>query len=706
MHMYPRLLLLLALAIHVLIAPASAQVVEYDLQITAEQRAPAGKRVDALSINGGSPGPTLHFTEGDTARITVRNGLPSEQTSIHWHGLLVPNVMDGVPYLTTPTIEPGQSRVFEFTLRQSGTYWYHSHTGLQEQRGVYGAIVIQPREEDRDLEVDREHVVVLSDWTNEHPVEVMRSLMRGSEWYSQRKGTAQSLYGAWKRGALGDYFARERSRMPPMDVSDVAYDAFLANGERIHRLAAEPGERVLLRIVNAGASSYFHLTSAAGPITIVASDGTRVKPVQVRRLLMGMAETYDILITMPLQPTALEVRATAQDVSGHASIVLGDGEPLSATDPPRPNLYTMNESVAAGIESVNPGRGAIAATADRPYAPYALLESPVPTTLVQTEGDASRVRKITMRLTGDMRRYRWGFDGKTLGEESTIPISAGEILRIELINDTMMHHPMHLHGHFFRLLNGKGENAPMKHTVDVPPMGKRVIEWEADEEAKDWFFHCHMLYHMDAGMARVFSYRGQGPDHRPALDPKLINPTFVMVNASVQSHMTMGRAMVMRGRDDFLVRWDAAIGRHGGGHDGDNNDGNHGGGQTHGDEHGDREIDVAWSRYIDSNLSTIVGYRFARVRGAEDRSFAGVRYRLPYLVQSELAVDDEGDLRGTLEKQYMLTSRLAAFANIEYDTNTYAEWEAGLGWTLSKQLGLVAGYHSDHGAGFGLSLSL
>lgn len=683
MHKYTRLLPLLALATHILLAPSSAQVVEYDLRIAAERRAPAGKMVDALSINGGSPGPTLHFTEGDTARITVHNGLAGEQTSIHWHGLLVPNAMDGVPYLTTPAIEPGESRVFEFPLRQSGTYWYHSHTGLQEQRGVYGAIVIQPRVQPMD--VDREHVVVLSDWSNEHPQEVMRSLMRGSEWYSQRKGTAQSLYGAWKRGALGDYFARERGRMPPMDVSDVAYDAFLANGERTLRLPAKPGERVLLRVVNAGASSYFHLTSAVGPITIVASDGTRVRPVEVRRLLMGMAETYDILITMPIEPRAVEIRATAQDVSGHASVILGDGEVLEASDPPRPNLYTMNESVAAGIQSVNPVRGAIAATADRPYAPYALLESLEPTTLVRTDGDAARLRKITMRLTGDMRRYRWGFDGKTLAEDPTIPISAGEILRIELVNDTMMHHPMHLHGHFFRLLNGKGEHAPMKHTVDVPPMGKRVIEWVADEEAKDWFFHCHLLYHMDAGMARVFSYRGQGPDHRPVLDPKLINPSFVMVNASVQSHMTMGRAMVMRGRDDLLVRWDVGI---------------------HGDDHDDQEIDFAWSRYIDSNLSTIAGYRLAEVKGAQNRFFGGVRYRLPYLVQSELALDDEGDLRVTLEKQYLVTRRLAAFANIEYDTNTYAEWEAGLGWTLSKRFGLLAGYHSDHGAGFGLSLSL
>ena len=659
-----------------------ARVVEYELRIAAEGFAPAGKNVTALTVNGGIPGPTLFFTEGDFARITVRNTLADQETSIHWHGLLVPNAMDGVPYLTTPPIAPGSSRTFEFDVRQSGTYWYHSHTGLQEQRGVYGSIVIQPRVP--DIEVDREHVVVLSDWTNEHPQEVMRTLMRGSEWYAQRKGTVQSLLGAWQHDALGEYFSRERNRMPPMDVSDVAYDAFLANGEQQHRLDAEPGERVLLRVINAGASSYFHLTSAAGPMTIVGSDGMRVRPVEVDRLLVGMAETYDVVITMPATPQTVEFRATAQDVSGYASVFLGQGKLLEASNPAPPNLYSMNESVIAGIESVNPKRGADAASASRPFAPYALLESVQPTTLVHDAQDEARVRTLTLRLTGDMRRYLWGFDGKTLAEDAVIPVSAGEILRIELINDTMMHHPLHLHGHFFRLLNGKGSHAPLKHTVDVPPMGKRVIEWVADEEAKDWFFHCHLLYHMDAGMARVFSYRGQGDDHWPSVDPKLLNPTFVFVDAAVLSHMTMGRAVAMQGRNDFLLRWDAGIDAQ---------------------EHEDREIDVAWSRYIDKNLSSIIGYRFTNVDGASDRLFGGLRYRLPYLVDSELTFDERGDLRIALQKEYMLSNRLAAFASGEYDTNTYAEWEAGLGWTLSKRFGLVGSYHSEHRAGIGLSFS-
>lgn len=658
------------------------EVVTYELTIASEEIAPAGRPIEALTINGGVPGPTLEFTEGDTVRITVTNALEREETSIHWHGLLVPNAMDGVPYLTTPPIQPGESRLFEFMLRQSGTYWYHSHTGLQEQRGVYGSIVIQPREP--DVEVDREHVVVLSDWTNEDPNEVMRTLMRGSEWYAQKRGNVQSLLGAWRRGKLDDFFKRERSRMPAMDVSDIAYDAFLANGQRRHRLAAAPGERVLLRVINAGASTYFHLTSAAGPLEIVGTDGMRVKPVEVRRLLMGMAETYDVVVTMPANGDAVEVRATAHDVSGHASIILGEGALRRAEDPPAPDLYTMMEAAKAGIESVNPERGRDAAAAERPFAPYALLEAMRPTTLVREPADEERVRTLTLRLTGDMRRYIWSFNGKTLAEETAIPISSGEILRIELINDTMMHHPLHLHGHFFRVLNGKGDTAPLKHTVDVPPMGKRVIEWVADEEPADWFFHCHMLYHMDAGMARVFSYREQGPDHEPALDPKLLNPRFFLVDGSISSHMTMGRAALMQGRNDFLLRWDAGIDA---------------------DEHEDREVDLAWSRYLSMNLSTIAGYRFTNVHGAEDRFFAGVRYRLPYLVLAEVTLDDEGDLRVGLDKEYMLTDRLGAFGMLEYDTNTREEWETGLEWTMTKSFGLVTSYHSEHGGGIGLSFS-
>ena len=192
----------------------SAKVVEYELTVAETQLSPAGKKCTALTLNGGIPGPTLRFTEGDKAKITVRNHLAKEETSIHWHGLLVPNAQDGVPYLTTPPIPAGGQHTFEFSLTHPGTYWYHSHTGLQEQRGVYGSIVVRPKGGEL-VRADRDYVLVLSDWTNENPHQVMRSLMRGSEYYAVKKGNAQSILGAAKAGKLKDYFQREKSRMAP-----------------------------------------------------------------------------------------------------------------------------------------------------------------------------------------------------------------------------------------------------------------------------------------------------------------------------------------------------------------------------------------------------------------------------------------------------------------------------------------------------------
>ena len=245
---------------------AQARLVEYDLTVAEQSWSPGDgiKPVRALTLNGGIPGPTLRFREGDTARIRVHNGLRNEETSIHWHGLLVPNLQDGVPYVSTPPIQAGTTRTFEFPLKQSGTYWYHSHTGLQEQRGVYGSIVIEPKGGE-PAKADRDHVVVLSDWTRENPNEVMRTLMRGSDWYALRKGSMQSVTGALKAGALGDFWDRERSRMPAMDVSDVAYDAFLASGRKSIALPGKPGEKVRLRFINAGTATYFYLQSATGP---------------------------------------------------------------------------------------------------------------------------------------------------------------------------------------------------------------------------------------------------------------------------------------------------------------------------------------------------------------------------------------------------------------------------------------------------------
>ncbi|MGY8649708.1 MAG: multicopper oxidase domain-containing protein [Verrucomicrobiia bacterium] len=654
------------------VAVAHSAVVRYDLTISEKIISPEGKRVTALAINDSIPGPTLRFRVGDIARIRVHNRLPKEDTLLHWHGLLLPNAQDGVPYLNTPPIPAGKFFDYEFPLTHAGTFWYHSHKGLQEQRGLYGAIVVEPAQV-VGPPVDREHVVVLSDWTNEHPDEVMRTLLRGDEWYAIRKGNMQSIWGAHKAGALGEYFSREWSRMPPMDISDVAYDAFWANGKKRMPLESKGGDRVKLRLINAGASTYFYVHSATGPLTIVAADGQNVEPVQVKRLLMGMGETYDVTVTLPASGR-YEVRATAQDGSGHASIFLGAGAEHLAKNIPKPDLYSMDWMVAALNMDEKDEQPLNTPEPPRPLSPYRKLRA-----LASTQPPATApVREIELRLTGNMQRYMWSFNGKMLKEESTIPVKRGEVLRMKFINDTMMHHPLHLHGHFFRLLNGQGDFAPLKHTVDVPPMARAAIEFLASEQG-DWIFHCHLLYHMKAGMSRVISYDDQGANHKPNLDYKSMNPWTFNMDATVQNNFSEGRAGWRNARNNLDFTWD------------------------YGFEEEEYEMDLVWKYYHNHNWSSLYGYRFTNELDAKDRAFSGAQYRLPLLAYSTLTVDSEGDLRTGLAKSLQLTQRLSLVNELEYDTHSDWEWRGGLDYRLNKRWSITGGYHSDHAFGIGLN---
>lgn len=682
----------------------SAPLVEITLEIAETTLSPAGRPVRALTINGSVPGPTLRFHEGDVARIHVRNRLGAGETSLHWHGLLVPNLEDGVPYLTTPPIASGESRTFEFLLKHAGTYWYHSHTGLQEQRGVYGAIVVEPRSGTaarRDLpRIDREEVLVLSDWTNETPGDITRTLLRGSDWYAIRKGTAQSVVGAIEAGRFKDYLSREKARLPPMDVSDVAYDAFLINGQSTQQLPARPGETIRLRVINSGASTYFYLSSAAGPLTIVAADGIDVAPIRQNRLLIGMAETYDVLVTVPLEaPATWEIRATAQDNSGHASLFLGDGPKKTAPAPGPLDAYSMNARLAAVLDQLDESgqvtdAEALAAESARPLPPYKRLKATAPTTLPAN----APVRSVTLKLTGDMMRYLWSIDGKPIDEQSTVAVKRGEILQLVLVNNTMMHHPMHLHGHFFRLLLPDAVDpayAPLKHTVDVPPMSRRLIEFYADED-RDWLFHCHLLYHMMAGMARVVSYpagaeseTGSGvPDgsatkfaYRPSLGEHGMPHPYAWVDATAQSQLSTGLGTIQRGRDNLNLAWET------------------------GWERVDRteyEIDATYSRYFNPRWSAFAGYRLTNMMDGHDAVIAGGTYRLPYLVDFTTTLQSNGDARVSLGKMFPLTTRIGVMARAEYDTAQKFSWMSQVSYTLTKRFSLVASYDSDWGIGGGL----
>ncbi len=688
---------------------AHARVVEYDLTIARENFTPGNglKAISALTVNGGIPGPTLRFREGDTARIRVHNHLKREETSVHWHGIVLPVAQDGVPGVTTPAIQPGSTHDFEFKLLHSGTYWYHSHTALQEQSGVYGSIVVEPADGE-PVKSDRDHVVVLSDWTLEKPEEVMRSLRRDSDWYELKKGSIQSLAGAAKAGALGDFFEREKSRMPAMDISDVAYDAFLANGKTAIHLPGKNGETVRLRFINAGASTYFYLQSATGPLRIVAADGPPVKPLSIDRLLTGMAETYDVIVKIPPQGK-WEIRATSQDGSGHASIFLGEGEVHPAPDIPRPNNYNMDSHLMAAMDEMDmsdmPEHHM--EKPERPLPPYARLRALQPTNFPSSLPR----RTLEMRLTGDMERYIWSFNGKTFAEDGVIPIKQGEVIRLEFINDTMMHHPIHLHGHFFRVLAGQGDHSPLKHTIDVPPMGKRTVEFQADNYG-DWLLHCHLLYHMHAGMTRIFAYQekswqpptqgklkpgtdvictdnccvpaskkteGMPAAHTPHAGGHDHDPISVFLDGSLQSHMSEGQLTLMNSRNDFFAAWETGY-----------------------RDETEYEADLGWKRYFNPNFSTVLGWRFTNHDDEENRAFAGIEYRLPYLIASSVQLDSEGDLRLGLGKALQITDRLKVFAETQYDTHSNWEWSTGATYMLNKQFSLITQYHSDYGLGGGL----
>ncbi|MBI5583370.1 MAG: multicopper oxidase domain-containing protein [Deltaproteobacteria bacterium] len=711
---------LAALLLNYPLGGVQAGLVEYDLVIEAREVNVTGNPVQALTINGRIPGPTLTLTEGDRARIRVHNRLDTE-TSIHWHGILLPNREDGVPYLTTPPLLPGQTRAFEFPVKQSGTYWYHSHTGLQEQRGVYGSLVFHPR--GGSAPVDRDYVLVLSDWTDEDPAEVLRLLKRGSGYYSAKKGVVQSLAGAARAGALGEVLRQWWDRMPPMDISDVGYDRFLINGQAESYLEAQPGETVRLRIINAAASTYFYLQSGGGPLRITAADGPEVEPVEVERLLLAVAETYDVLVRMPPHPAALEIRATAQDGSGRAAVFLGKGPKAQPVDIPKPDLYRMHAGHdghggggAAPVIRIHPeeanrhpagipggpggheghgnGRPPTGPAGahqhsekapaprlhpeDRPPVPYPLLRSKTPTTLDPTRPG----RRIALRATGDMERYVWTFNDRTLRESDLILIRKGENVRIDFVNDTMMHHPIHLHGHFFRVLNGQGERAPLKHTFDLPPLAAQSIEFAADEE-KDWLLHCHILYHMEAGMHQIVHYQGS------VVDPDLAeyrtwksnhlqhDPWYAWFDVSLLSQMSEGRLTAANTRNTLAVHWE------------------------NGWENGKYEAEAVYSRYINRFFSVFAGGHFTR---EETVGIIGFDMLLPLLLEGRAWVTHKGVLRLGLERELQLTDRLSLLGEIRFDSEESWKGSAGARWRVSRLFSLEVKYHSEYGIGAGLHL--
>ncbi|MFB0874229.1 MULTISPECIES: copper resistance system multicopper oxidase [unclassified Sphingobium] len=520
--------------------------------------ATGGRSAHAITVNGTLPAPLIRLKEGQTVRLAVTNRL-KEDTSIHWHGLIVPFQMDGVPGISFPGIRPGETFTYEFPIRQSGTYWYHSHSGMQEAMGHYGPIVIDPAGPD-PVQADREHVIVLSDWSPVHPHILLKRLKQMGGYHNFQKQTLAGLL-AGRDQSLKERIEWGRMRMDPTDISDVTGStySFLVNGhgtsENWTGLFA-PGERVRLRIVNASAMTNFNVRVPGLPMTVVQCDGQHVQPVETDEFQIGIAETYDVIVQPPeakpygLIAEAIDrsglVRATLAPQIGMVAPIpelrqrplltmkdmgmdmsgmdMGQNGVIDLSQPANDSMSghamkMLDPSVAPDVP-MGPGVATLSAmpadrTADRPTGledvdhrvlTYADLKA-----LEPNSDTRPPTRSLDIHLTANMERYMWSFDGVKLSEGAEpIAFRHMERVRVTLINDTMMPHPIHIHGHFFQLVTGEDAAAnPRKHTVNVLPGGKVSFDLTADAIG-DWAFHCHMLMHMHAGMMRVVTVRHEG----------------------------------------------------------------------------------------------------------------------------------------------------------------------------------------------------
>ena len=505
-----------------------------------------GRPRTALTLNNSLPGPLLRWREGDTVTLRVRNRL-AQDTSIHWHGIILPANMDGVPGLSFAGIEPGGDYLYQFTLRQSGTYWYHSHSGLQEQAGVYGAIVIEPREPEPHR-YQRDHVLLFSDWSDQAPEKLMATLKKQSDAYNYHKRTVGDFIDDVADNGWGPTVAERtawaRMRMSPTDLADIsaATYTYLLNGqppEGNFTCLFQPGDTVRLRLINASAMTYFDFRIPGLALTVIAADGLPVTPVSVDELRIAVAETYDVLVTVGDQP-AYTLFAQSMDRTGFARGTLARAAGLQAPVPapdPRPVL-SMDDmghggmADMAGMDHSNlPGMDHAAMSAMQQHsasetgnplvdmqtmAPranladpgiglrnngrrvltYADLRSPYP----DPDGRAPS-RDIELHLTGHMERFAWSFDGVKFSDAEPLRLTYGERVRITLVNDTMMTHPIHLHGMWSDLEDEHGQFLVRKHTVDIPPGSRRSYRVTADALGR-WAYHCHLLYHMETGMFR------------------------------------------------------------------------------------------------------------------------------------------------------------------------------------------------------------
>ncbi|HBP2508288.1 TPA: copper resistance system multicopper oxidase [Pseudomonas aeruginosa] len=553
---------------------------EFDLFIGETPVNITGAARTAMTINGSLPGPILRWREGDTVTLRVRNRL-KEDTSIHWHGIILPANMDGVPGLSFHGIAPDGMYEYKFKVNQNGTYWYHSHSGLQEQVGVYGALVIDAKEPE-PFSYDRDYVVLLSDWTDENPTRVLAKLKKQSDYYNQHKRTVGDFIDdvsemGWS-AAVADRKMWAEMKMSPTDLADVSgYTyTYLMNGQAPDGNWTgifKPGEKIRLRFINASAMTYFDVRIPGLKMTVVAADGQHVKPVSVDEFRVAVAETYDVIVE-PDSEQAYTVFAQSMDRTGYARGTLAVQEGLSAAVPspdPRPliamgdmgmdhgsmggmdhgsmagmdqgnmagmdhgsmqgGMAGMDHSQMAGMDHSNmAGMAGMAGNmqahpASETNNPLVDMQTMTPTHKLDDPGiglrdNGRRVltysdlrstfpdpdgrepsRTIELHLTGHMEKFSWSFDGIKFSDAEPLRLKYGERVRITLVNDTMMTHPIHLHGMWSDLEDANGNFLVRKHTIDMPPGSKRSYRVTADALGR-WAYHCHLLLHMEMGMFR------------------------------------------------------------------------------------------------------------------------------------------------------------------------------------------------------------
>jgi len=725
-----------------------------------------GKPVQAMAINNTIPGPVLTFTQGDIAVINVTNNTDGD-TSIHWHGLLLPQEQDGVPYLTMFPIAAGESFKYRFELKHAGTYWYHSHSKIDEQRGQYGAIVVHPKAGYQD-QFDHDVVVQLSDWTDQDPVDVLKNLKMDGDWYAHKKKSVISLQGYLENSDLSAWLSNRWQRMEGMDVSDVGYDAFLANGAESLTLLphAKVGDKVRVRLINSGASSIFDVVQNAGPFEIVAADGVDVTPIKIEKFRIAMAETYDFIVSIP-PSGAFEFAANNIDGTGGVRVTLGSGQSTPSPTPIKPNLFksmvhsnhqmmTSTKQPAASSHQqhamttpkqpeasahqhhamTTPKQPEASAhqhhTMTTPKQPEAsdhqhhTMTTPkqpaasdhqhhTMTTPKQPEASAHQqhtmttpkqmmmhgelqqtekvleydmlksrspvkhngeLQEFTLELTGNMDSYNWSFNNIALSQADVIKIDRGKVVRFHFVNKTMMNHPMHLHGHFFKVLSGNGDYDVIKHTVNVPPMGSVTIEFEANEY-KDWLFHCHNLYHAKTGMARVVRYSDyQGnPDFVKAKansDEIMDFDWYNRSDISVFNHHTMANVRYSNSQHSWQFKL-----------------------EHHFDEQ-QTEYQVHYnykqSRWLDYYLGV------ERKEG-ENELQLGVKYELPFSIATTTWLNQDGEINLEADTEFQLTPTLG----LALGASTESEWEVQLEYRTSPSWSIAINANDESGLGIGLT---